>query len=102
MKKQLLEDVGGFDEEIYYGSDVELIFRLACHAKGGRVGEVLTNRRSRLNSMSTNVDKKCLLAPKVFDKMLTYQGARFGRHRALAMHNLHRYLASHVLGRESL
>jgi len=96
VRRDLLRDVGGFDPGIHNGSDVELIFRLACNAKGGSIGKCLTNRRMRHDSMSRDVVHKVAEGPKVIEKMLRYRAEPLSQYRSAAMSNVHRYLASHA------
>lgn len=96
VKRPLLKEMKGFSEEIYYGSDREFFFRLACNAKGANINDVLVTRLIRTNSMSQNVYGKVRLGQEVVKKMLHYKPELYSRYRSLAMHNLHVYMAGHA------
>lgn len=95
VRRNLLRKVGGFDEDIYNGSDRELMFRLACNSHGGSIGKSLTVRRLRHDSMmSRNIEQLVLKGPEVVEKMLQYRPELFSCYKSAAMHNLHRFLTS--------
>jgi len=96
VKKRLLKAIGGFDETIHHGSDVELLFRLACNGRGGCVEKALAIRVLRSDSMSTNLRSKIDMATKVIEKMIRYREGRYHDVHAAAMFNLHRYLSRHA------
>jgi glycosyltransferase involved in cell wall biosynthesis len=96
VRRNLLMEAGGFDEAVHNGSDRELMFRLACNSNGGCVAKSLTVRLLRDDSMSRNIEQKMRTGPKVIEKMLGYNPDTFSVYRCEAMHNLHRYLASHA------
>jgi glycosyltransferase involved in cell wall biosynthesis len=95
VKSDLLKRVGCYDDRLFQGEDVELIFRLAVNSKGGRAANTFFYRRIRAGSTSRDVSRKQRETIRVFEIMLAYQNGKYCYLRPKAMHFAHRFLAGH-------
>jgi len=96
VKRELIEKIGGFDENLPSGEDTEFAFRMSDCSQGARSDKAFVWRRVRPNSISRNdVASKRVQAVRVYKQMLAYKHGKYRSMRREAMFSVHRFLAGH-------
>ncbi len=70
VRRDLLDEVGEFDETLRAGEDWDMWIRLADETQFGYVDEIFVHRRERYDSMSREIDRMLEWDLRVFEKHL--------------------------------
>ena len=95
VRREVFEQVGGFDEQISYSEDLEWLLRLACYDtwKIEGIAEVLTQYRTSQNSLSSDLYKMEEGWNLLINRVMTYAPHLVNRNYYKAQSNYLRYLA---------
>lgn len=97
VRRDVFEEVGGFDTELKNGEDWEFCFRVAMKYKVGFVPEALVNYRNHGANTTKNVAEMERSTLKAWAKVFSSDDERIRRLRRRSYGNLHKVLAGSYL-----